>query len=212
MEPIKKNVAIIVAHPDDETLWAGGTILNNKDWNCFIISLCRGKDEDRSPKFIRTLSILNAEGKMGDLDDGPEQLPQKANDVEQTIVNLLPSRNFDIIITHNPKGEYTRHRRHEETGVAVINLWFKGQIHTNELWVFAYEDNNKTKYPEPVKDADCYNILPNDVWQKKYKIITETYGFDTGGFEALTTPRAESFWQFTDAGTAHDWLKRLINS
>jgi LmbE family N-acetylglucosaminyl deacetylase len=27
-----KNVAIIVAHPDDETLWAGGTILNHPYW------------------------------------------------------------------------------------------------------------------------------------------------------------------------------------
>jgi LmbE family N-acetylglucosaminyl deacetylase len=33
-----KNVAIIVAHPDDETLWAGGTILNHPSWKCFIIS------------------------------------------------------------------------------------------------------------------------------------------------------------------------------
>ncbi len=46
-----KKVAIIVAHPDDETLWAGGTILSHPAWECFIICLCRGSDADRAPRF-----------------------------------------------------------------------------------------------------------------------------------------------------------------
>jgi LmbE family N-acetylglucosaminyl deacetylase len=31
-DKVFKSVAIIVAHPDDETLWAGGEILNNPLW------------------------------------------------------------------------------------------------------------------------------------------------------------------------------------
>lgn len=209
MEAVKKNVAIIVAHPDDETLWAGGTVLINTGWNCFILSLCRGKDADRSPKFEKTLAILNARGKMADLDDGPEQTPLSDSDIDHAILNLLPFRIFDLIITHNPVGEYTRHRRHEETGEAVIRLWHAGKIETRELWAFAYEDDNKNKFPEAVKNASLYTVLPDDIWLKKYKIITETYGFGTGGFEALTTPRAESFWQFKDADAADKWLNQL---
>ena len=37
-----KKAAVIVAHPDDETLWAGGTIMMGRDYNWQIISLCRG--------------------------------------------------------------------------------------------------------------------------------------------------------------------------
>jgi LmbE family N-acetylglucosaminyl deacetylase len=48
-----KTVAVIVAHPDDETLWAGGTILSHPTWNCFIISLCSGSDPDRNPGFLK---------------------------------------------------------------------------------------------------------------------------------------------------------------
>jgi hypothetical protein len=70
-----KTVAIIVAHPDDETLWAGGTILNHPNWNCFILSLCRASDKNRAPKFYNALKILEAEGYIADLDDGPEQKP-----------------------------------------------------------------------------------------------------------------------------------------
>ncbi len=210
MTGLIKNVAIIVAHPDDETLWAGGTILSHTQWDCFIITLCRGKDEDRSPKFRDVLKILNANGIMGDLDDGPEQFPLNDVDVEQTILNLLPHRHFDLIITHNPAGEYTRHRRHEETGKAVIRLWHNGKILTDRLWTFAYEDDNKSKYPEAVKDADYYSVLPQNIWLQKYAIITETYGFSAGGFEAETTPRAESFWQFSDSDAAYEWLVESI--
>lgn len=211
MSGLIKTVAIIVAHPDDETLWAGGTILSHPHWNCFIISLCRGKDEDRSPKFRNALKMLNADGTMGDMDDGPEQFPLEDIAVEQLIIKLLPDRHFDLIISHSPNGEYTRHRRHEETGKAVIRLWHAGKLATDQMWIFAYEDNNRNKYPEAVRNADSYSILPEDIWLKKYKIITQTYGFKAGGFEAETTPHAESFWQFDDAETANQWLIELYN-
>jgi LmbE family N-acetylglucosaminyl deacetylase len=72
-ESHKKNVVIIVAHPDDETLWAGGTILSHPHWSCFVVCLCRSDDKDRAPKFYKALEIMRAEGIMGNLDDSPEQ-------------------------------------------------------------------------------------------------------------------------------------------
>ena len=185
---ITKNVAIIVAHPDDETLWAGGTILNHPEWQCFVVCLCRKNDEDRSSKFYNALKIYNSEGIMGDLDDGPEQKPLINNEVKQVILNLLPAKHFDLIITHNPAGEYTRHLRHEETGKGVINLWSEGKLSTGELWIFAYTDDNKKHYPRAVENASIYRKLTKRIWLRKYNIITETYGFEKGGFEAETTP------------------------
>lgn len=205
------TVAIIVAHPDDETLWAGGTILSNPSWHWFIVCLCRGSDNDRAPKFLKALQILGSEGIMGDLDDGPEQKPLDENEPEHTILKLLPHRHFDLIISHNPGGEYTRHIRHEETGKAVIKLWHSGRIFTNELRIFAYEDGNKEYYPRPIKNSSFYHLLAKRIWLKKYRIITETYGFEKGSFEAETTPRAESFWQFTDSHDAQKWLNKFEN-
>ena len=201
-----KAVAIIVAHPDDETLWAGGTILSNPSWNCFIISLCRRSDKERAPRFNNALKLLDSTGIMGDLDDGPEQKPMNEQLMEQTILELLPGRHFDLIITHNPSGEYTRHARHEEVSKAVITLWHNGKISANELWTFAYEDGHKAYYPKSVKDASIYQMLPKQIWLKKYSIITKTYGFDQSSWEAKTTPKAESFWRFPDSYTAKIWL------
>ena len=205
-----KSVAVIVAHPDDETLWAGGTILSQPSWQWFILSLCRGDDPDRAPKFFQALKTLQANGNMSDLDDGPEQIPLDSNQLQKKITELLPARHFDPIITHSPAGEYTRHRRHEEIGRAVIRLWHSGKIQSDELWTFAYEDGEKHHLPRPIASAHVYQTLPENIWQKKYNLITRTYGFPEGGFEAETTPRAEAFWRFSDATTAHHWLTNEV--
>lgn len=195
-------VAVIVAHPDDETLWAGGTILNNPQWNCFIISLCRKNDKNRASKFRKVLKILNARGIMGNLDDGPEQKPLENAKLEQTILDLLPKKHFDLIITHSPKGEYTKHLRHEEVSRAVIMLWSNGKIAANELWTFAYEDGNKKYFPRAIENASVLETLRNQIWIKKYSLITETYGFDKNSWEARTTPKAEAFWIFKNTKDA----------
>jgi len=143
---------------------------------------------------------------MGDLDDGPEQKPLDETEVQGTIQKLLPQRNFDLVISHNWTGEYTRHVRHEETGRAVITLWHTGQLSTDELWTFAYEDGGKRYLPRPIRTAPIYRLLLEQTWRKKYGIITRTYGFDKDSFEAKTTPRAESFWRFSSSSDAREWL------
>ncbi len=205
-----KSVAVIVAHPDDETLWAGGTILSQPSWRWFILSLCRASDLDRAPKFFQALKILGAEGKMSDLDDGLEQIPLTKSEIENAILQSLPDMHFDLIISHSPAGEYTRHRRHEEIGEAVIALWHRGGIQADELWMFAYEDGGKRYRPQPIKTAPIYESLPEDIWEKKYDIITSTYGFPRHGFEAETTPRAEAFWRFTTSIDAYHWLTKKV--
>lgn len=208
---IRKSVAVIVAHPDDETLWAGGTILSNPSWKLFVVCLCRAGDIDRAPRFYNALKNLKSEGIMGDLNDGPDQKKLEENEVESAILQLLPPTHFDLIISHNPSGEYTRHIRHEETGKAVIKLWYAGKISARELWTFAYEDGNRKYYPRPVENATVYLNLTKLIWNRKYIIITEAYGFKKGSFEAETTPRAESFWQFSNPDDANIWLNQFEN-
>lgn len=202
----RKSVVVIVAHPDDETLWAGGTILSHPFWNVYIISLCRASDTDRAPKFKEVLKVLKAEGRMGDLDDGPDQDPLDEKEVEETIIGLFPPQHFDLIISHNPNGEYTRHLRHEEVSKAVIKLWSAGKITGNILWTFAYEDGGRKYSPKPIQSANIYHVLTKHIWLRKYRTITETYGFEKNSFEAVATPRAEAFWQFANPADAQKWL------
>jgi LmbE family N-acetylglucosaminyl deacetylase len=204
-----KRIAVIVAHPDDETLWAGGTILNHPLWNWFIVCLCRSSDLERSIKFHKALLKLHADGIMGDLDDGPRQKPQKECDVERLILELLPQKQYDLIITHNLSGEYTRHLRHEEVSKAVIRLWQSNKIVADELWTFAYEDGNKQYFPKAIEKATVFHQLTKKTWRKKFGIITQTYGFEENSWEAKTTPHSEAFWQFKNHFHAQEWLRQF---
>ncbi len=181
-----------------------------------VITVCRKSDPDRSLRFFRALKQLNATGKMGDLDDGPEQTPLAGDQVQNTILELLaadrpaPSispghalseaAGFDLIITHGPRGEYTRHRRHEEAAKAVLTLWQKGCLPAKHLWQFAYEDGGGKHLPQPVQSADLKINLPENIWQKKYYIITNVYGFTADSFEARTAVREEAFWCLSAVG------------
>lgn len=205
---IPKSVIVIVAHPDDETLWAGGTILLHPTWNWFILCLSRSSDTDRAPRFYKALKVLGANGIMGDLDDGPNQNPLTEKEVESAILQLFPLINFDLIISHNPTGEYTKHLRHEEISKAVITLWKSGKIPGNELWTFAYEDGGKQYLPQPIKTASIYYELPKEIWEEKYNIIINEFGFEEGTWEAKTVPIGESFWQFKNPIDAKHWLTK----
>jgi len=205
----KKIVAVIVAHPDDEILWAGGTILSHPSWECFIICLCRGSDQERAAKFYKTLKALHSDGMMGDLDDGPDQSPLVEKDIVYAILDMLPPKHFDLMITHDPSGEYTRHIRHEEVSKAVINLWHTIKISANELWTFAYEDGNKAYYPRAVENAPIYQVLTNTIWLKKYNIITKIYGFEKNSWEAETTTKSEAFRKYTNPSEAKKRLSQL---
>ncbi len=204
----EKNIAVIVAHPDDETLWCGGTMLLHPDCNWFVACLCRKNDADRAPKFKKVLEILKAEGIMGNLDDGARQRRLDRKAVKRVILELLPKQSFNLIITHSPFGEYTRHLRHEEIGRAVIALWKDKKIKTKKLWAFAYEDGNKEYYSQAIKDASIYQTLSQDIWEEKHRIITEVYGFQKTGFEAKTTPKSEAFWEFENPKDALNWLDK----
>jgi len=191
-----RHCVVIAAHPDDETLWVGGTILMHPESEWTVITLCRKSDPDRAPRFFKALEGLHAAGIMGDLDDGPEQTPLDTRKVQATILELLPSDRFDMIITHSPCGEYTRHRRHEETAKAVRALWKSKGLFAKELWMFAYEDGGGKYLPRAIDDADVKGKLPDEIWRKKYDIITNVYGFSPDSFEAKTTPKEEAFCCF----------------
>ena len=202
------RAAIVVAHPDDETIWAGGLILSKRDWEWEVFTLCRAGDTDRAPKFYQALKKLNATGRMDDMDDGPAQIPLDESMVKDSVLGFLRETDYDILITHNPSGEYTRHIRHEEVSKAVIELWHKRAIIASELWTFAYEDEDGNKYPAAMKSANLCIHLPPDLRREKNRIITGIYGFPANSFEANAAADSEAFWQFKHHDKAMQWLEK----
>lgn len=198
----RPQAAVIVAHPDDETLWCGGYILAHPEFLWRIVTLCRASDPDRAPRFRQVLRRLGAEGEMADLDDGPEQAPLPEAQVRETAARLLGGTGYNLILTHGPQGEYTRHRRHAECCQTVVELWRSGGICTRQVWMFAYEDGGRAYLPRVRDDADRKDVLAGDVWLQKRQLITDLYGFGADSWEAQTTPREEGFWCLDSAQAA----------
>ncbi len=207
----RQTVAVLVAHPDDETLWAGGTLLSSPAWSKFVCTACRASDADRAPRFYEALKRLHATGAMADLDDGPEQQPLADERLEQALLECLPGRRFERILTHSPLGEYTRHVRHEETARAVLRLWARGVLSAPELWLFAYDDDARQRLPSALANADIITELSAEVWQQKYDVMTGCYGFAAASWEARVTPRTEAFFRVTTPEQAAVWLQQTRN-
>ena len=145
---------------------------------------------------------------MADLDDGPKQRPLPGEEVESAVLGLLPDEAFDLVLTHGLQGEYTRHRRHEETSRAVARLWRIGKILADELWLFAYEDGEGHHVPRPIEGAHRRQQLTREVWQEKRRIVTDVYGFSTDSFEGRSAGDEEAFWCFRTTDEFDVWLDK----
>jgi len=202
-----KRAAVIVAHPDDEVLWAGGAILARPEWAWTIVTLCRASDPDRAPRFRRALERLGATGAMDDLDDGPDQTPLDDGAVEASVRALAGDGPWDVVYSHGPRGEYTRHRRHEEVSRAVGALWARGTLRAEALRLFAYEDGDRRYLPRAVGGAHEVVTLDEAVWRAKHALIADVYGFAADSWEARVTPRTEAFWVFRAPVDYEEWLR-----
>src|SRR3989344_9368628 len=131
-----KKALVIVAHPDDETIWMGGMILRNLNWDWTILSLCRKDDPDRAPKFERVCNEYGASCIISDLDD-EEDLKLDIEDIVDKIESLLVDKEYNFIFTHGENGEYG-HQRHLEVHKAVRRSIEKGLLKCEKLYFFDY--------------------------------------------------------------------------
>ncbi len=200
MENKKINALVIVAHPDDETIWMGGTILMNQNYEWTIISLCRKHDSDRAPKFQRVCKALNHYSIpiISDLDDEVLK-PLSIEEVKRRILFLLPKTTYDIIYTHGSNGEYG-HIRHIETHKAVVELYKENKLKSSQLKFFSYIKTKKETPANPGLYVHSANPLANEyvklnleIFKRKHSIIKDMYGFDERGFEVMCSGNSEAY-------------------
>lgn len=191
--PDNKEALVVVAHPDDETIWMGGTIKRCKKLNWTIFVLCRESDADRMPKFLKVANYYKAKGIICDLEDEEiMSVEQSVPKIKEIIRGRLPENKFDYIFTHGLSGDYG-HPRHVGVHRAVKEMIENNELSAENIFYFAYE---RKSYPwKAISDpeAKIYVELSKSEWKAKRDVIKKLYGFSKMSFENRSCSRTETF-------------------
>lgn len=133
------NTLIIVAHPDDETIFAGSELINNK---CFVLCLTNKSNKIRNNDFNSIMNLTNNFGimlnypdltKNGYINNWNFEMKSLYSD----IYKIISYKQWNKIITHNKNGEYN-HIHHKKTSLIVYKASKK--IHClDRLYCFSWK-------------------------------------------------------------------------
>ncbi len=192
-----KKALVLVAHPDDETIWMGGTILKNKNLSWTIFSLCRASDSERAPKFKKVCRYYSARAIITDLDDEDRlSIKQTIPIIKDLVLKNIAQENFDYIFTHGAQGEYG-HPRHIGVHLAVKELFAKNKISPRVIFYFNYRRKDYHKDFStliPRKNSNFVVKLSKEQFEQKKKIMANIYGFAPDGIDTNYCTNPEAFF------------------
>ena len=125
-----KNL-MIVAHPDDETLWGGANLCKDK---YFVVCLTNGFNFKRSKDYRKILNFTRNSGIILDYPDLQDFKRDKWIEAEEGIIKdlliILNYNQWDKIVTHGPDGT-TGHYHHKKICEYVTKIAKRLKIFKN---------------------------------------------------------------------------------
>ena len=123
---------MVVAHPDDETLW-GGAHLTEGGW--FVVCLTNGYNEVRKNEFYEVIKEFGCEGMILSYPDllanGQRSTwTTECTSIAKDLNTVLKYKHWGMVATHNPNGEYG-HIHHKMTSKLVTEEFYKIYWGTN---------------------------------------------------------------------------------
>jgi len=188
---MNKSKLLVVAHPDDETIFFGGLIQKTPaDFHivCVTDGNADGRGQERKKEFESACEALGSDSyEVWDFPD----IYEKRLDIKKLSKKLKGLGEFQEVYTHNPLGEYG-HPHHQDVSHAVYSIFIGNSIYSP-----AYND-----FP------DMAVALSEESFKNKSLILTQIYGKETErflnilpvtwseGFCLVDQAEADSIYQF----------------
>lgn len=156
---------MIVAHPDDETIWGGSHLLKG---NYTVLCITNGNNKKRKAEFEQAMKKTHSKGIILTYPDKTNG--QRDNwktckkQIQKEIKKEIDSKNWNQIVTHNPNGEYG-HIHHKMVSKFVTNI-LKKEHKTNKLMYFGKYTARKNK--ENLKNE---KRMTKKAYEKKMQVI-----------------------------------------
>ena len=164
---------MIVAHPDDETLWGGANLIRDK---YFIICFTNGYNLERSNDFREILKFTNNSGIILNYPDRLNNITDDWSEVKYGILKdlstILTYKNWEKIVTHGPDGT-TGHIHHRKISEYVTETSKKYNKYNN-LYYFGkfYKFNQIPKNLPRISDIEYeYKKKEVEIHKHEKKII-----------------------------------------
>ena len=190
----KKTNLVVVAHPDDETIYFGGLLLAERQCNWRVICVTDGNADglggERHAQFARACHSFGVKNfEFFDMRDRYDvRLPQA--ELRARLVELSKQMRPHTVYTHGPLGEYG-HPHHQDVSLAVHEVF------------------------SDVRGV-AYNCSPNQIvklttrqFEKKTNVLAEIYFGETSRFiQYLPATSLETFARFklAEVRALHEFL------
>lgn len=167
----KAKKLMIVAHPDDESIFGGHHLLNDSSY--LVVCVTCGTNITRNFEFntlmdkynVQYLSLgfpdINSNNEVDDWED-------VKTDIYKSLDYIINYKNWDLIVTHNPNGEYGHiHHKKVSSMTSFISVFNEKQ---DNLFYFGY-DKRKNRINERdlfLKKHYIFTYYPSQLCSTKY--------------------------------------------
>lgn len=168
--------ALVVAHPDDESIWFGGLLAAEPgNWTVICCSIPR-TDPVRAWKFFGACEVLGAKARLLPfVEAGPKDPLQN--------LDLINLSGFDEIVTHNVVGEYG-HQHHVQIN-RLLTARYPDKVVTGGYGKAAGSKRmalNEHQLGIKMAALRCYDHVSPSDGKPKWRALIDRYGaeFDLG--------------------------------
>ncbi len=172
MIPSDYDSLMIVAHPDDETIWGGAHLLEG---NYVVVCITNGNNSIRRREFENVMKETKSIGLMLNY---PDKTRGKRDDwkacqgrIQEDINRIIGKKKWNTIVTHNPDGEYG-HIHHQMTS-RIVTAVTKEQRDEDRLYYFGKYVKKKNMDQEEY--AGCLTACLSASLLEKKISVTELY-------------------------------------